>query len=204
VPPALFLLAKMIQPEIKTIGKKIKMGQCFDRNGQRLVYTLVSVTELNGFEAGDLIKVAGWSKGKGFTGVMKRWGFAGGPRTHGQSDRERAPGSIGQGTTPGRVHKGKKMAGRTGNQRTTIKNLTLLDINEKDKTFLIKGLLPGGRNASLIVFKAGKVKNFTPLLKEEEVLAFTPDAQAQIKEETSESEGEASSHENKKEVGNGN
>lgn len=183
MPPALFLLAKMTQLEVKTIGKKIKMGQCFDRNGQRLVYTLVSVAEISGFETGDLVKVAGWSKGKGFTGVMKRWGFAGGPRTHGQSDRERAPGSIGQGTTPGRVHKGKKMAGRSGNQRTTIKNLTLLDINENEKAFLIKGLLPGGRNAPLIVFKEGKTKNFTPLLKKGEALAFIADAQAQIKEE---------------------
>jgi len=196
VPPALFLLAKMEQQEIKTIGKKIKMGQCFDRNGQRLVCTLVSVTELDGFEAGDLVKVIGRSKGKGFTGVMKRWGFAGGPRTHGQSDRERAPGSIGQGTTPGRVHKGKKMAGRAGNQRTTIKNLPLLDINKEDKTFLIKGLLPGGRNASLIVFKVEKMKNFTPLLKKEEALAFTPDAQVQIKEEPSDSGGETKGAEN--------
>ena len=186
MPPALFLLAKMTQQEVKTSGKKIKMGQCFDRNGQRLVYTLVSVAELSGFEAGDLVKVAGWSKGKGFTGVMKRWGFAGGPRTHGQSDRERAPGSIGQGTTPGRVHKGKKMAGRAGNQRTTIKNLILLDINKNEKTFLIKGLLPGGRNAPLIVFKEGETKNFTPLLKKGEALAFTPETQAQIKEENKE------------------
>ena len=193
----------MTQQEIKTIGKKIKTGQHFDRNGQRLACTLVSVTELAGFEAGDLVKVTGRSKGKGFTGVMKRWGFAGGPRTHGQSDRARAPGSIGQGTTPGRVHKGKKMAGRSGNQKTTIKSLTLLDINESDKIFLIKGLLPGGRNAPLTIFKEGKTKNFTPLLKKEEALAFTADAQAQIKEEKAEPEVEnkAAEHHQKADSG---
>jgi len=161
-------------------------GQCFDRNGRRLAYTLVSVAKVDGFEAGDGLKVSGQTKGRGFTGVMKRWGFAGGPRTHGQSDRQRAPGSIGQGTTPGRVHKGKKMAGRSGNQKMTLSNVVLLEVNTKNKTFLIKGLLPGGRKAPLLILRQEKVKQFVPLLKQGGALLFSPDAQAQIKEESQE------------------
>lgn len=116
-------------------------------------------------EAGDLVNVTGVSKGKGFTGVIKRWGFKGGPRTHGQSDRERAPGSIGQGTTPGRVFKGKKMAGRAGGVRKTIKNLQVLELDEKKRLLLIKGLVPGVRSSLLEVAKVGKLKKFTPLLR---------------------------------------
>ncbi len=109
----------------------------------------ISVGEV--FKVGDKVKVTGWSKGKGFTGVVKRWGFKGGPRTHGQSDRERAPGSIGQTTTPGRVYKGKKMAGRAGWKRVAISGLTVTDI---DRDILeVKGLVPGPKNGLLIVQK---------------------------------------------------
>lgn len=118
------------------------------------------------FKPGDLVEVTGISKGKGFAGVVKRWGFAGGPRTHGQSDRERAPGSIGQTTTPGRVYKGKKMAGRMGGRQTTLKNLEVVDI--VDGKLIIKGLVPGGKNSLLIIRKIGEGKKFIPLSKEEE------------------------------------
>ena len=74
------------------------------------------------FSIGDAIKVEGISKGKGFQGGVRRWGFHGGPKTHGQSDRHRAPGSIGSGTTPGRVYKGKKMAGHMGNVKSSVTN----------------------------------------------------------------------------------
>jgi large subunit ribosomal protein L3 len=93
------------------------------------------------FKKGEVVTVVGRSKGKGFAGVVKRHGFAGGPKTHGQSDRHRAPGSIGQTTTPGRVMKGKRMAGRMGGVRTTIKNLEIFDV--KDDSLIIKGLVPG-------------------------------------------------------------
>jgi large subunit ribosomal protein L3 len=76
--------------------------------------------------------------------VMKRWGFKGGPRTHGQSDRERAPGSIGQTTTPGRVFKGKKMAGRSGGKKETIRNLLIVKVDENGEVW-IKGQVPGSR-----------------------------------------------------------
>ena len=95
------------------------------------------------FRVGDIIQVTGTSKGKGFAGVVKRWGFAGGPRTHGQSDRERAPGSIGQTTTPGRVFKGKKMAGRMGGERVTLKNLQVVSVNPETNEIDISGPVPG-------------------------------------------------------------
>src|SRR5258708_3977059 len=78
---------------------------------------------------GDIIDVTGVSKGKGYAGGVKRYHFKGGPRTHGQSDRERAPGSIAQTTTPGRVYKGKPMPGRMGHKKTTVKNLSVIDID---------------------------------------------------------------------------
>lgn len=104
---------------------------------------------------GDLVDVTGISRGKGMTGVVKRWGFKGGPRTHGQSDRERAPGSIGQTTTPGRVYKGKKMAGRSGGSRVTIRNLAVLKV-EKDGEVWLRGQIPGPRNGMVVIRKVGK------------------------------------------------
>lgn len=120
------------------------------------------------FQPGDEVKVTGWAKGKGFTGVVKRWGFKGGPRTHGQSDRERAPGSIGQGTDPGRVWKGKKMPGRTGGNKVAVQGLTVMAVDDQNNELLIKGLVPGAINNFLIITKTGKVKKFIPLMKKGE------------------------------------
>jgi len=124
----------------------------------------VSVSDI--FKKGDLITVTGVSKGKGFAGVVKRWGFAGGPRTHGQSDRLRAPGSIGQGTTPGRVHKGKKMAGRMGHDRVTVKNLIVVDVDKENNTLSLSGPVPGIPGGLLTIKKiaSGKLEE---LVKEE-------------------------------------
>lgn len=115
---------------------------------------------------GDIIQVTGISKGKGFAGGVKRHHFKGGPRTHGQSDRERAPGSIGQTTTPGRVYRGKRMAGRMGHERVTIKNLEVIDV--LDDLLLIKGLLPGGVNSLVMIRKIADGRKFIPLYKDEE------------------------------------
>jgi large subunit ribosomal protein L3 len=117
------------------------------------------------FAPGDIVDVTGISKGKGFAGGVKRWGFHGGPRTHGQSDRERAPGSIGQTTTPGRVYKGKKMAGRMGQETVTVKNLEVIEITD-DGVLLIRGLVPGSVNTIVVVKKMGTNKKFVPLYKE--------------------------------------
>ena len=102
------------------------------------------------FSSGDKVVVRGVSKGKGFAGVVKRHGFAGGPKTHGQSDRHRAPGSIGAGTTPGRVWKGKKMAGRMGSETITIANREIVDI--KDNLILIKGPIPGPKESLIAIY----------------------------------------------------
>lgn len=116
---------------------------------------------------GDFVKVTGTSKGKGFQGVMKRHGFHGGPKTHGQSDRQRHPGSIGSTTTPGRVYKGKRMAGRMGGDQVTIRNLIVMDINPEKNTLLVKGLVPGANKGFLTIKKIGAHKKFIPLLKPE-------------------------------------
>ena len=97
------------------------------------------------FKAGDTVHVSAETKGKGFQGVVRRHKFAGGPRTHGQSDRERAPGSIGPATTPGRVFKGRRMAGRMGGGRATIKNLKVIEVAPDSMT--VSGLIPGATGA---------------------------------------------------------
>src|SRR3989344_4443670 len=124
--------------------------------------SLLKATEM--FKPGDIVDVTGISKGKGYAGVVKRHHFKGGPKTHGQSDRQRAPGSIGSTTTPGRVYRGKRMAGRMGHERVTVKNLQVVGVN--DDYILVKGLVPGGRNTLLTLKKVREDKKFVPLFKE--------------------------------------
>lgn len=99
------------------------------------------------FSTGELVKITGISKGRGFAGVVKRYGFGGGPKTHGQSDRHRAPGSIGQSAFPKRVFRGMKMAGRMGHRRTTIRNLKVLKVIPDRNLLLVEGGIPGARNS---------------------------------------------------------
>ncbi|MDD3994478.1 MAG: 50S ribosomal protein L3 [Dehalococcoidales bacterium] len=108
------------------------------------------------FQPGDTVDVIGISKGKGFAGVVKRHGFGGGPKTHGQSDRWRAPGSIGSGTTPGRVKKGMKMAGRMGNDRVTARNLVVVKADTERNILVVKGAVPGANNGIILIGKSGK------------------------------------------------
>jgi large subunit ribosomal protein L3 len=103
------------------------------------------------FSEGDFVDVVGTSKGKGFAGVVKRHNFRGGPRTHGQSDRLRAPGSVGAGTTPGRVFKGMRMAGRMGGRRVTAKRLRVEHVDPEKNLIVIRGAVPGRRNAILAI-----------------------------------------------------
>jgi large subunit ribosomal protein L3 len=110
------------------------------------------------FQEGDLIDVTGWSKSKGFAGVVKRHGFHGGPKTHGQSDRHRHPGSIGAGTSPGRVFKGTRMAGRMGGERVTVRHLEVLTADPERNLLLVKGAVPGNRNGLLLIRKSSKEK----------------------------------------------
>ncbi len=114
------------------------------------------------FSIGDSIKVQGTSKGKGFQGGVRRHGFHGGPKTHGQSDRLRAPGAIGSGTTPGRVYKGKKMAGHMGMDRVSIKNLEIVGIDKANSLLVIKGGIPGPVGSLVMITKLGRTKGYTP------------------------------------------
>ena len=101
------------------------------------------------FSEGDEVKISGLSKGRGFAGVVKRHGFRGGPKSHGQSDRLRAPGSIGQSAYPKRVYKGMKMGGRMGHERVSILNLKVLKVIPDRNLLLVKGGIPGARNSMI-------------------------------------------------------
>jgi large subunit ribosomal protein L3 len=105
------------------------------------------------FEEGETVDVIGTSKGKGFAGVVKRHHFRGGPKTHGQSDRMRSPGSSGSTTTPGRVLKGTRRAGRMGGERVTVKNLEVVRVDGERNLILVRGAVPGPKNGLLIVHK---------------------------------------------------
>jgi large subunit ribosomal protein L3 len=103
------------------------------------------------FKEGERVKVSGVSKGKGFAGVVKRWGFAGRPKTHGTKHELRAPGSIGSATPP-RVVKGRKMAGRTGGERVTIRNLEIVKVDKENNLLAIKGALPGAKGGLIEIY----------------------------------------------------
>lgn len=107
------------------------------------------------FEPGQKVDVTGTTKGRGTTGVMKRWNFAGMPASHGVKKKHRAPGSIGQRKFPGRVYKGKKMAGQYGNERVTTVGLELLEVRAEENLLLIKGAIPGA-NGGLVIVKDSK------------------------------------------------
>ncbi len=113
------------------------------------------VVKVDIFEVGERVNVVGTSKGRGFAGAVKRYNFAGGPRTHGQSDRERAPGSHGSGTTPGRVWKGVKAPGHMGNERVTAENLKIVMIDVERNLIGVHGPVPGARGG-LVMIKPNK------------------------------------------------
>lgn len=179
------------QKKIKNIGKSAKghlKGATKDKMAPRFLREVklddepkvkkgdvISVADV--FRKGDLVEVFGVSKGKGFQGVVKRWRFAGGPRTHGQSDRLRAPGSIGQGTTPGRVWKGKKMPGRMGGKRVNIKNLVVVSVDEKDNELALSGPVPGSNSSLLMIHKlaSGKVEELVKEAPKAEVVEGKPE-----------------------------
>jgi large subunit ribosomal protein L3 len=130
-------------------GKKLEMSQIFTDAGVVVVVTKVLCdTEPSTELENKAVVVTGVSKGKGFAGVMKKWNFKGSMATRGQSDKPRAPGSIG-GQTPGRVLRGKKMAGRLGNEQVTIKGLKIVKVLPQEKQVMISGPVPGARHAAL-------------------------------------------------------
>jgi large subunit ribosomal protein L3 len=109
--------------------------------------------DVNVFKAGDLVDVVGVSKGKGFAGVVKRHHFKGGPKTHGQSDRHRHPGSIGSTTTPGHVKKGMRMGGHMGSERVTARKLEVMRADPARNLLLVKGAVPGSNNGLVLIEK---------------------------------------------------
>ncbi len=111
---------------------------------------------LSVFEVGQLVDVAGQSKGKGFAGVIKRWNFSAQDATHGNSLSHRAPGSIGQNQSPGRVFKGKKMAGQLGNERVTVQSLEVVRVDADKNLLLVKGAVPGATGSDVLVKPAVK------------------------------------------------
>lgn len=117
-----------------------------------------SITADKVLEVGDVVKVQGFTKGRGFAGGMKRHGFHGGPKTHGQSDRSRAVGSIGAGTTPGRVWLGKKMPGHYGNVAKTVSGLVVIHIDADSGEVWLSGPVPGSIMSDLKISKTGRNK----------------------------------------------
>jgi large subunit ribosomal protein L3 len=130
--------------------REFKIGEKTVEAGQKIDASL--------FKAGDRVDIIGISKGKGFAGGVKRYNFRGGPKTHGQSDRWRAPGSVGQNTSPGRVFKGLRMAGHLGNHRVTASNLTVLQADPARNLLLVKGAVPGAANGMVLIQKSRKGK----------------------------------------------
>jgi large subunit ribosomal protein L3 len=114
------------------------------------------VIKADTFTVGELVDVTGTSKGRGFQGGVKRHGFRGGPKTHGQSDRHRAPGSIGASATPGRVLKGMRMAGHMGHERVTVQNLKVMRVDTERNLLLIEGSVPGHNKSLVLIRRAVK------------------------------------------------
>jgi large subunit ribosomal protein L3 len=109
------------------------------------------------FNVGEAVDVVGTSKGKGFAGAVKRYHFAGGPKTHGQSDRNRAPGSRGSGTTPGRVYKGARGPGHMGGDRVTAQNLKVVLVDGERNLLGLRGAIPGPRGGVVVIKEARKL-----------------------------------------------
>jgi large subunit ribosomal protein L3 len=147
---------KLTKPELgqlKNLPKLAVLREFRLEGGDDSAYTVGQKLDVTLFAAGDIVNVMGVSKGKGFSGHIKRHHFKRGPKTHG-SDHHRAPGSIGPGTTPGRVYKGMRMAGHMGNQTATVKKLRVVRTDAERNLLLVKGAVPGAPNGLLLVKKA--------------------------------------------------
>ena len=140
--PVLGLCKKAGVPPVETIREFRAKDTSVFEVGEKIPVSIL--------QKGDKIDVVGWSKGRGFQGVVKRWGFSGGPGSHG-SRFGRAPGSAGAGTYPGRVIKGKKFPGRMGNDRITVRNLEIVNLDEENGLIVVKGAVPGFTNGLLLI-----------------------------------------------------
>ena len=125
-----------------------------ERRGETGEFEVGQVLDVTQFEVGDMVQVSGRSKGKGFAGVIKRHNFHGKGASHGTPDRERHGGSIGQGTTPGKVWKGKKMPGQMGDAKVSVKGLAIVRVDSERHLLFVKGAVPGGVNGYLTIVKS--------------------------------------------------
>lgn len=141
-------LKKNSLPTVRTLREIRQKGVEDYRVGQKLMADL--------FTTHERVDVAGISKGRGFQGGVKRYNFRGGPRTHGQSDRLRAPGASSSGTTPGRIYKGKHMAGHMGNAPVTISNLRVVLVDAERNLLAVRGAVPGAKGGLVLITEARK------------------------------------------------
>ncbi len=147
-------IKKPQQGQFKNLGnfRHVKEFKPTTNDQRPTTYKVGDVLDVGQFQDGDKAKISGLNKGKGFQGVVKRHGFHGGPKTHGQKNRHRAPGSIGA-TAPQRVMPGRKMAGRMGQERITVKNLEIAGVDKENNILMIKGAVPGARGTLLEIRK---------------------------------------------------
>jgi large subunit ribosomal protein L3 len=136
----------------KARAKPLRFLREFEKSADREV-KVGDELKVDIFTVGDAITISGYSKGRGFQGVVKRHHFGGGSVTHGQSDRQRAPGSLGQSSWPSRVYKGVRMAGRMGNARVTVPSTSILKIDLERNLIFVKGPVPGAPNSVLEIKK---------------------------------------------------
>ena len=147
------LLNKPDQGQFKNLdGKAFKVLREF-RVEESDEHNIGDQLTIDMFELGEKVIITGVSKGKGFAGVIKRWGFHRGPKTHG-SKHHRAPGSTGMSAYPGKVHKGKKMPGHMGTDRMTFKNIEIIDKRSQENLILVKGDIPGAKNGIITISKS--------------------------------------------------
>lgn len=155
-------------------------------DGQEAPSVGSTLKSLDALTVGDVVKVQASSKGKGFAGAMKRHGFKGGPKTHGQSDRARAVGSIGAGTTPGRVLKGKRMPGHMGTETKTVSGLVVLYINPETQEVWLSGPVPGFASSTMTIKKTGETRDVALDLKASGIQAPVTEPVAETPETTEE------------------
>src|SRR4030095_2009742 len=148
---------RLARPQAKNFKKKnlpllrfLKEVRDYENAGE---FKVGDILKADVFQAGDTVKVTSRSKGKGFQGVVKRHGFGGGSVTHRESERLRAPGSIGASSYPSRVFKGQRMAGRTGGDQVTVRNLKIVKVIPESNLLLVKGAIPGANSGIVEIYK---------------------------------------------------
>ena len=150
---------RLNQPEKGHLGERPALRTLHEvRTDDVDQYHLGQVVDLSSYQPGILVDVSGISKGKGFAGAVKRYHFKGGPKTRGQSDRQRAVGAIGAGTTPGRVWKGLRGPGHMGDRHVTTLNLEVIRVDADRNLLMVRGSIPGPNNGLVFIRKAAKTQ----------------------------------------------